>query len=496
MTDWAGVLAIDLGSSHGRAYWGALSDDGGLDQEPLLEVPNGSVRIGERWYWDLLRLFDFLPKAVRHAADRAEGRPFTVGICTWGVDYALLDDRDELLGQMHHYRDPRTTGAYDRLFDRASKEDIYAATGNMFLPINTLAQLAAEHRDRPWLLDKAAALLFPPDVMAWYLTGRAVNEITIASTSQFLDTGTRDWARPLLRQLGLPTRFLCPLVRPSSEIGRLRPSLREAESLPDTATVVAVCGHDTASALLATPFAAGERGVFISTGTWSLLGTELDDPDRSAAALADNFTNEIGADDRVVFHKILIGLWLIQECHRCWSAEGHDLSFAEIHAAAKGAPALTHLFQVDDPRFIAPVHMPSAIADWFTDRGLSPPDSVSAIARAVYESLAANHADTIERMERLTGRRPGPVHMVGGGVQAALLCQFTADATGRPVVAGPVEATVTGNMISQLRFQGRLADLEAGRALVRDTATLTRYEPSDTHAWARARTRLAEAAGD
>ena len=492
MTDWAGVLAIDLGSSHGRAYWGDLVE-GRLEQEPLLEVPNGSIRIGDRWYWDLLRLFDFLPKAIRLAANRADGRPFTIGVCTWGVDYALLDDRGELLGQMHHYRDPRTNGAYERLFDRASREEIYAATGNMFLSINTLAQLAAERRDRPWLLDKAAALLFPPDVMAWYLTGRAVNEITIASTSQFLDTGTRDWARPLLRQLGLPTRVLCPLVRPSTEIGRLRPSLCEAESLPDTATVVAVCGHDTASALLATPFAPGERGVFISAGTWSLLGTELDAPDRSAGALADNFTNEIGADDRVVFHKILIGLWLIQECHRCWAAEGHGLSFEAIHDAARNAPALAHLFQVDDPGFIAPVHMPSAIADWFTDRGLSPPNSVPAIARAVYESLAANHADTIERMERLTGRRPGPVHMVGGGVQAALLCQLTADATGRPVVAGPVEATVTGNMISQLRFQGRLDDLEAGRALVRETAPLTRYQPRDTGAWTGARRRLAQA---
>ena len=345
----------------------------------------------------------------------------------------------------------------------------------MFLPINTLGQIAADRRDHPRVLNDASALLFTPDAAAWYLTGHAVNEMTIASTSQFLDATRRDWAHGLLERLHLPIKPLRRLVRPGTAIGPLRPSLRAAQRLPDTATVIAVCGHDTASALLATPFDV-PAGIFISAGTWSLLGTEIDEPDLSAGALADNFTNEVGADDRIIFHKILMGLWLIQECHRCWTAEGEQLSFAEIHEAASAAPAGAFVFDADDPRFISPTHMPSEIAAWFSDRGEAPPVGIPAMARAVYDSLAANHAATITRMEKLSGRRPGPIHMVGGGVQASLLCQATADATGRPVVAGPVEATVMGNMLSQFRYQGAVADVDAGRAVIRRTAALTRFE--------------------
>ncbi|UCF93172.1 MAG: rhamnulokinase [Desulfobacterales bacterium] len=476
------MLAFDLGNSGGRAQWGQF-DGQKLQFEEIHKFRNGPVRIGERWYWDILRIFEEMQNGLRQATVRAGVRSFSAGVDTWGVDYGLLDATGELMAPIHHHRDPRTDDLYPEIFAKVAKQDIYQLTGIMFIQFNTLVQLFADLRTRPWLLENSRALLFIPDLFNYFLSGVRFSEITIASTSQFFDPSRKTWALPIFQSLGLPTRLLQPIVRPGTAIGPLLPALKRNMGLEADISIIAVGSHDTASAWAATPLARDRPSALISVGTWSLLGMELDRPNLSEAARAWNFTNECGVNETIVFHKIIGGLWLIQECRRCWQQAGQPLRYEQIHQAAARAQPLKFLFDPDDKRFLNPAHMPEAIRRYFKDKRLPAPEGVAPIARSIYESLALNYRLAVAGMEQITGRPIEVIHIVGGGAQAKLLCQFTADATGKHVIAGPVEATTVGNMLSQLQARGELKDLSEGREIVRRSFALQAYAPHDTAAW-------------
>jgi sugar (pentulose or hexulose) kinase len=387
-------------------------------------------------------------------------------------------------------RDPRTTGAYRAIYATVDASELYRRTGAMEIEINTLAQLFVEKRQQPWLHDVAQSLLFVPDFIAWALTGQKASELTIASTSQLIDPIRRDWANDIIRRLEFPRRIFNRLVEPGSVIGPVLPSVASSLGLPTGSTVIAVASHDTAAAAAAAPIAPDRSAAFISLGTWSLLGQELSGPNLSSAAREGNFTNECGIGGRIVFHKILLGLWLLQECHRVWRETRTNLSFADIHAAAAALPPAQWVFDVGDPRFVAPDHILDEITGWFTDRRLAAPTSMGEVARAIYDSLAFSHRRAIRTLETITGDPIDIIHIVSGGSQASILCQATADATGTSVATGPVEAAVVGNLLCQLIARRELEDINDGRDLVRRSFPITVLKPVGKTVWDQAEHRV------
>lgn len=487
------LAAIDLGNSSGRVHLGRLAGDRLVIRE-VYRFRNGPVRVAERWYWDILHILDEVETGLRHAAAEAGEAPLSIGVDSFGVDYCFLDRSDALMAPPRHMRDPRTHGLFAEVYKLLPRDALYRRTGTMEIEINTLVQLLADRREQPWLHDNARSLLFTPDFIAWWLSDRHVSEVTIASTSQLVDPAARSWARDVAERLAIPTHFLNPLVEPGSVIGPVRPSLVQSLGLAAGSHVVAVASHDTSAAVAAAPLASPATA-FISLGTWSLLGREIAEPLVSAAACAENFTNECGAGGRIVFHKILMGLWLLQECHARWRMQHPALDHDAIHAAAAQARPLQFVFDVNDPGFVAPENMLQAIAAWFEERGLAAPRTVGEFARAIYDSLALSYREAIAALEVLL-RAPVPdIHIVGGGAKAAVLCQAVADATGRIVHTGPEEAAVAGNMICQLMAGRALADLEEGRALVRRSTAIGRYQPAPGDAWDDAARRLRQIAG-
>ena len=476
------LIVLDLGNASGRVYLGSLEGER-LATEEVYRFANGPSRLGRRWYWDVLRLHAEVMEGLRRVAKRIGDAPATIGVDAWGVDYAYLDSNGALLTWMRHMRDPRTDGVYEEIHQRLSRDELYRRTGAMTIQINTLAQLIAERREQPWLQDAAATLLFTSDLINFFLTGRRVSDVTIASTSQFLDPARRAWRPDVLSDLGLASHFLPPLVEPGVVLGPLLPDVRAATGLGKNVQIVAVAGHDTAAAVAATPFTRGRRTAFVSAGTWSLLGREIADPDLSAASRDSNFTNECGAGGMIVHHKILCGLWLLQECGRRWSVSA-KIDYVDLDRAAAASSPLAFVFDPDDPRFLSPPDMAAAIASWFRDRGLPAPEGVGPTARAIYDSLALNHRHCIQALAM--GPDQGAIeeiHLIGGGAQSALLAQATADATGASIVAGPQEATVAGNMLCQLIADGRISGLEQGRAIVRRSHQLATYRPRERAAW-------------
>ncbi len=477
----AKLIVLDLGNASGRVYLGALEDER-LRTEEVYRFANGPSRLGRRWYWDVLRLHAEMMEGLRRVAERIGDAPATIGVDAWGVDYAYLDSSGALLTLMRHMRDPRTDGVYEEIHRRLSRDELYRRTGAMTIQINTLAQLFAERREQPWLQDAAATLLFTSDLINFFLTGRRVSEVTIASTSQFLDPARRDWRPDVLSDLGLASHFLPPLVEPGVVLGPILQEVRRATGLGERVQVVAVAGHDTAAAVAAAPFTPGKRTAFLSAGTWSLLGQEIGAPNLTAASRDSNFTNECGVGGTIVHHKILCGLWLVQECRRIWSTTA-TLDYADLDRAAAASSPLAFVFDPDDPRFLSPPDMPAAIMSWFRDRGLPAPEGVGPIARAIYDSLALNQRHSLEALMQSDHRAIEEINLVGGGVQSALLAQATADATDAPILAGPREATVAGNMLCQLIAEGRISSLQQGRAIVRRSNDLSTYRPGERAAW-------------
>lgn len=444
-------VAVDLGASGGRVMAGRVTSDG-LTVEPVHRFPNGVVSRNGHLRWDFTRLADEVRRGLAHVSGAV-----SIGISTWAVDYGLLDEAGALVGEPIAYRDDRTAAVIDDVHALVPPAELYAVNGLQFLPFTTLYQLEAERRGPRWA--RAAHVVLLPDLLAHRLTGVLATEATNASTTGLLDARTHAWSDPLLDRLGLPADRLPPLDGPGDRRG----------TTADGTPVVSVGSHDTASAVVGVP-ATTDRFAYISSGTWSLVGLELAAPILSDAARAANFTNELGVDGRTRFLRNVGGLWLLQECLREWGRDDLDRLLAGARRAGPGGPT----FDVDDPAFIPPGGMPARIAAAVDEPDLTADRTV----RCVLDSLAVAYARTVDRAAALSGRRVDVIHVVGGGARNELLCQLTADATGRPVLAGPVEATALGNVIVQARARGELPEsLDEIRARLAPGLDLRRYEP-------------------
>ena len=485
------VAAVDLGASGGRVMVGQVSGGhhaagrGGADQLELHEAhrfPNTPVRVLGTLHWDILGLYRGMLDGLGAAARSFELA--SAGIDSWGVDYGLLGAGGALLGNPVHYRDRRTDGVLGDVLARIPAADLYAVTGVQQLPINTIYQLAAEARTPQ--LAAARTLLLIPDLLAYWLTGEIGAEVTNASTTQLYDTQARDWAWDLIGRAGLPAGLFPALRQPGRVIGTLRPELAAEPGLAGLGPsrpggplpVIAVGSHDTASAVVAVP-ARGRDFAYISCGTWSLVGVELDQPVLTEASRAANFTNETGVDGTIRYLRNVMGLWLLQESVRAWAGAGRPAGLATLLEQAARLPALQVVVDPDDPAFLPPGDMPARIAAAARRTGQSPSADPPAVVRCILDSLALAYRARLRDVQELSGQAVHTVHVVGGGVRNALLMQLTADACGLPVVAGPAEAAALGNILVQARTLGAAPDDLGGmRALLRATQPLRRFEPS------------------
>jgi rhamnulokinase len=469
-------LAFDLGAESGRAMIGRLRG-GVLALDEIRRFANRPIRQNGSLYWDVLWLWSEMTEALHRAADL---RLASVGVDGWGVDYALIGERGNLLENPYHYRDLRNQGMMDAVFERVSRERIYAVTGIQFLQINTLFQFYAACRLTPKVVDAAHALVTVPDLFNYWLGGRLCSEYTIATTTQFVDARTRTWARRLLDELGLPTHLLTEIVQPGTAIGSLRADI--APPLAGTLVVAPAC-HDTGSAVAAVP--AGGATAFLSSGTWSLLGTETAAPIITAQARDLNFTNEGGVAGTIRLLKNIGGLWLLQACRRRWSdADPRTVDYDELMtAAADDRLAFRSLIDPDHQTFLNPADMPAEIAAFCRQTSQPEPADAPAFVRTILESLALKYRLVLEQLETLTGRRVDEIRVVGGGARNRLLNQFTADATGRTVVAGPIEATALGNIALQMIATGAVSSIAEARGVIDRSFPVERYAPANTDRW-------------
>jgi rhamnulokinase len=474
------LLAFDLGAESGRAVIGRF-DGERLRLEEVHRFPNGPVRVIDSLHWDALRLFEEIKRGIALCVRQAGRDIAGLGLDTWGVDFALLDRTGALLGNPYHYRDSRTEGMLEEAFRLVPKRDIFAATGVQFLKLNTLYQLLSMSARKSPLLDAAQTLLMIPDLFNYWLTGRKVCEFTDATTTQFYDPTQRDWSRALFERLGLPSRILPEIVQPGTPLGPLLGPVAEETGAGDV-TVIAPACHDTGAAVAAVP-ATGENYAYISSGTWSLMGAEVRDPILTDAALTYNFTNEGGVGGTFRFLKNIMGLWLVQECRRAWEREGEGLSYDDLTRLASEAKPFGPVLDPDDDRFVGIGDMPGRIRAFCEETGQAPPADRGALVRCALESLALKYRYVLESLEKILNRRLDAIHVVGGGSRNRLLCQLAADATGRPVIAGPVEATAVGNLLVQAIATGRLSGLSDARAVVRRSFDVVTYEPQRDDRW-------------
>jgi rhamnulokinase len=471
-------LACDLGAESGRLMLGTLAD-GRLALEELHRFPNTPVRAAGSLTWNIPQLFDELKAGLRKAA--ARGLPFaSISTDSWGVDYLLFDASGEVMSPTFHYRDARTGRGVEAVKARVRWETIFAETGIQFMPLNTIYQLAAE---TPHRLARAARLLTIGDGFNYWLGGVACVDESNASTTQLYNPRTKQWSRKLLGALGLPERIFPPLVPSGTKLGPLKSDLARATGLPPL-DVVASCSHDTGAAVAAVP-ARGTNWAYLSSGTWSLMGVELPAPVITDACRELNFTNEIGYGSSVRLLKNIIGLWLVQECRRAWAAAGEEFDYATLTRLAAEAPPFVSLLNPADARFLAPAHMPDAIAAFCRETGQPAPATPGATIRCALESLALLYRRTLRQLEQLFGRKIERLHIVGGGSKSGLLNQFTANALQIPVLAGPVEATAAGNILVQAITLGHLPSLGAARAVVRASFKVNTIRPEPGAEWER-----------
>ncbi len=476
-------LAVDLGAESGRVVAG-LFDGQRVRLEELHRFPNGPVPVAGTMRWDVLRLWSEVQSGLAKAAHTLGNQAISVGVDTWGVDYALLTRHGEMLGHPYNYRDPRTDGVMDWSFTQMPRREIFAQTGLQFMPINTLYQLIAMQQTQPALLALADRFLMMPDLFHWLLCGSQVVEFTNATTSQCLNATTSRWAFDVLRRFDLPAAMFPEVVSPGTNLGKLRGDVADRCRLPRL-DVVAPATHDTGSAVAAIPTerTGSARWAYISSGTWSLMGLELPHPVLSARALELNLTNEGGIDGTWRLLKNIMGLWLVQECRRAFERGGRSFSYAELARLAAAAKPFCAFIDPDSPRFLNPADMPTEIRNWCQARGQSPPGSEGELVRCCLESLALKYRLVLSWLEELSETPVEVVHIVGGGSQNELLNQFTANACGRSVAAGPIEATALGNVLVQARTAGAVTTLGEIRQVVRASSSIVHYEPREQSAW-------------
>jgi len=484
-------LAFDLGAESGRTILGRL-EKGRLLTRELTRFPNGPVQVLGHLHWNIYTLYEEIKKGIRAGLAESGNRLTSLAVDTWGVDFGLLAPDGTVLGLPFAYRDSFSLGAMEEFFGIVPRDKIYERTGIQFLPFNTLFQLYAAARRKPGLIERAGALLFMPDLFNYLLTGRKATEFTIGSTSQLLDPRTRTWDEALLSAAGVPSSLMQEIIPPGSHWALLGPDVSCETGLPRT-PVIATASHDTAAAIAAVP-AAGEDWAYISSGTWSLMGVELLSPLVNSAALAANFTNEGGVSGRIRFLKNIAGLWLLQQCRKEWS-QGQSLGYDELTRMAVEAAPFAAFIDPDSPDFLNPPSLPEAVGGYCRRTGQMPPRSPGATVRCVLESLAFKYRRTLDELRWLTDKPIARIHIIGGGSRNERLCQFTADATHLPVLAGPAEATAMGNLMIQALAAGRVGSLEEIRSIVSDSVELGEFRPEHAAEWDRAYARFREITG-
>jgi rhamnulokinase len=487
MTTSTTVLAFDMGASSGRALVGQFNVDAeGQSKLQVTEIhrfPNHAIQVGDHVHWDILRLLHEMKKGIRLAFQGGYA-PETFGIDTWGVDFGLLDANGELLGNPYHYRDSHTEGLIEEVNALIGQEVLFQQSGLQFMPFNTLYQLYAMKKAGSPKLDVAKTLLLTPDLLAYLLTGVKVCEFTMATTTQLFHPTAQSWNTELMDRLGIPSDLFLNPIQPGTLIGPLSPSVSAELGVP-AIQAVAVGTHDTESAIAAVP-AGDEPFAFLVCGTWSLLGTEMNGPLLSSVTMQLDFSNEGGVGGTYQLLKNIMGLWVLQECKREWDEQGKEISFPELVRMAEQAEPFRSLIHPDDPRFFSPFGMVGKIQAFCQETGQPIPQTEGEIIRCILESLALRYRQALEQAEQLTSTRYGGLHMVGGGIQNQLLCQFTANALGRPVWAGPIEASAIGNMLLQLVALGRCKDLRGARELVAASFPIDVYEPENDSNWTKA----------
>lgn len=473
------VLAFDFGASSGRAIIGCFDGDK-ITLEEVHRFSNDPVSVGGTVYWDVLRLFYEIKQGIIKA--KIAGGFDSIGIDTWGVDFGLIDSEGKLMENPVHYRDARTVGLVDEAFKTMPKEKLYGITGIQFMELNTLFQLISLKKYRPWMLERADKMLFMPDLFGYMLTGKMCAEYSIASTSQLIDLDKRTWSKEILDAFGIKESVFAPLVQPGTVLGELSKEICE-ECGVDPVPVISVCGHDTQSAITSVPCEDGDFA-FLSSGTWSLFGTELDKPIVNETSMNINITNEGGFDGSTGFLKNIIGLWLIQESRRQWKREGKEYSYADLEKLALAAEPFKCFIDPDAPKFVPHGNIPERVREFCRKTGQYVPETVGEIMRCIYESLAMKYRLTFEKLRECTERDYPVIHVIGGGTKDGLLCQMTANSCDRTVKAGPIEATVMGNVAVQLMSNGSVENIGQARKIIAESSELKTFEPKDTDKWA------------
>ncbi len=477
-------LAFDFGASSGRAML-AKFDGEKITLEEKHRFSNDPVNINGNLYWDVLRLFFEIKQGILKCVNSGDRDIDSIGIDTWGVDYGLLDKNGKLLENPYHYRDKRTEGMYDEAFKLVPKEEIFKNTGIAFNWFNTVYQLLSASRSGDFALKNADTLLFMPDLFNYFLTGEKKTEYTVASTSQMFDSEKHEWAYDMLKKMNIPTDMLTDVIYPGEIVGKVKKELAEELGI-DEVPVVAVASHDTGSAVASVPVTDTKDFIYISSGTWSLMGVELDKPNISDKALKHNFTNEGGVDKTIRFLKNIMGMWLIQESKRQWEREGAVLSFNDLEQAARSSEPFASFIDPDYEEFQTPGNMPERIREYCRKTGQKVPETKGEVIRCIAESLAFKYRSTVEGMEEVTGNTYNVINIVGGGIKDKMICQFSANATKRTVSAGPVEATSIGNVIVQAIASGAVKNLQEGREIVRRSFDIAEYTPADSEEWDKA----------
>ena len=474
------ILAFDFGGSSGRAMIGEYDSEKKLiNVEEIHRFSNDTVLANGHMYWDILRLFFEVKNGIRKALQKV-GKIDAIGIDTWGVDFALIDKKGEMIGNPVHYRDERTVGMPEEVFETVSKHELYQRTGIQCMRINTIYQLYYLCKYRPELVAAAESLLFIPDLFAYLLTGEKRAEWTIATTSNMVDPAKGEWAYDILEKLGIESRLLPPMINPGEAYGNLLPELCEefdCEPIP----VIAVCTHDTASAVLSAP-AEGDFA-YISCGTWSLFGTELAGPVITDASERVEYTNEGGYNGSITFLRNIMGLWLIQESRRQWIREGFDVSYADLEREALAAEPFRCFIDCDAPEFELAGDLPGRVQKFCEATGQYVPKTRGEIMRCIYQSLAMKYKLNMSRLCEVTGKTYAQMNMLGGGIKDTLLCRMSANAMNLKVVAGPSEATVIGNISCQLIALGEMKDVKEVREVVKNSTPLAVYEPTEADLW-------------
>jgi rhamnulokinase len=481
MTQTAHFVAADLGASSGRIMLGQW-DGRAFSVHELHRFANGGVRAGDGFYWDILGIWSGIRAGLEKCHARCPQSPQGIAVDAWGVDFGLLDRAGHLIGNPRHYRDSRTNGMPHHVFETVAEREWFAETGVQTMPINTLFQLYSMVRAQDPALNSAETLLMIPDLCAYFLCGEKTVEWSEAATTQMYSPQRKDWARTLLNSLDVPVGILPPVTQPGTVLSPLRADVITDCGFAKSFPAIAVGSHDTASAVAAIPNM-NEDSVFLSSGTWSLMGVEVVEPNTSEEALRLGFTNEGGADGAILLLKNLTGLWIVQECQRNWASEGHHYTWSDLAAAARSAKAFQCFIDPDARDFQAQCDMPSAIRQYCCASGQTVPETVEEVVRCAFESLSLKYRSVLEALRRLTGRTLGTIRVVGGGGLNTALCQMTADACDCKVVSGPAEASTLGNVMLQAVATGYLPDARTGRAAIAESVHCSAFDPQRCDRW-------------